>query len=191
MIIRFIFEVLASFCATIGFGILFNIKGKNLIFAGIGGGISWFMYEGGILLGFPMVASMFVSALVFSAYSEICARILKTPVTTIVVCALIPLVPGGGMYYTMYDAINGNAVATWDKASSTLLSAGALALGVIFVSSLIKLILKPKKKRLGNSNINLDDELDEIIITTKNNNTTNTISPLDEEVVSIEKDQDK
>ena len=102
MIIRFILEVIASFLATMGFGILFNIKGKNLIFAGIGGGISWFMYEGGILLGFSVVASMFVSALVFSTYSEICARILKTPVTTIVICALIPLVPGGGMYYTMY-----------------------------------------------------------------------------------------
>lgn len=189
MIIRFIFEVLASFCATIGFGILFNIKGKNLIFAGIGGGISWFMYEGGVLLGFSVIASMFVSALVFSTYSEICARVLKTPVTTIVVCALIPLVPGGGMYYTMYDAINGNAVATWDKASSTLLSAGALALGVIFVSSVTKLILKPKKKRLGNSNVNLDDELDEIIITTRNNST-NANTTLDEETVSIEKDQD-
>ena len=93
MIIRFILEVIASFLATMGFGILFNIKGKNLIFAGIGGGISWFMYEGGILLGFSVVASMFVSALVFSTYSEICARILKTPVTTNVICAVMPLVP--------------------------------------------------------------------------------------------------
>ncbi|MDO4534198.1 MAG: threonine/serine exporter family protein [Clostridium perfringens] len=186
---RFIFEVIASFFATIGFGILFNIKGKNLIFAGIGGGISWFMYEGGILLGFSVVASMFVSALVFSTYSEICARILKTPVTTIVVCALIPLVPGGGMYYTMYEAIHGNAVATWDKASSTLLSAGALALGVIFVSSVTKLILKPRRKALDNSTVNLDNNLDEIIITTKNNNTSST-TIIGEEAVSMEKDQD-
>lgn len=172
MIIRFILEVIASFLATIGFGILFNIRGKNLLFAGIGGGISWFMYEGGILLGFSVVASMFVSALVFSTYSEICARILKTPVTTIVVCALIPLVPGGGMYYTMYSAIHGDATATWTKASSTLLSAGALALGVIFVSSVTKLILKPKATATQNSNVLLEDD-DEIIIVTKNNDEEN------------------
>lgn len=183
MIIRFILEVIASFLATMGFGILFNIKGKNLIFAGIGGGISWFMYEGGILLGFSVIASMFVSALVFSTYSEICARILKTPVTTIVVCALIPLVPGGGMYYTMYEAIHGDAAATWAKASSTLLSAGALALGVIFVSSVTKLILKPRKATIENSNVVLEED-DEIIITTKNINTA------DEDDALIEKDQD-
>ena len=150
MIIRFILEVIASFLATMGFGILFNIKGKNLIFAGIGGGISWFMYEGGILLGFSVVASMFVSALVFSTYSEICARILKTPVTTIVICALIPLVPGGGMYYTMYEAIHGDAAATWAKASSTLLAAGSLALGVIFISSVTRLILRSRKNTSNN-----------------------------------------
>lgn len=184
MIIRFILEVIASFLATMGFGILFNIKGKNLIFAGIGGGISWFMYEGGILLGFSVVASMFVSALVFSTYSEICARILKTPVTTIVICALIPLVPGGGMYYTMYEAIHGDAAATWAKASSTLLSAGSLALGVIFISSVTRLILRSRKNTSNNLTINLNDKLDEIIITTRNS------AVIDNNDISIEKDQD-
>ena len=32
-------EVLATFIATIAFGVLFNIHGKNLFFAGIGGAL--------------------------------------------------------------------------------------------------------------------------------------------------------
>ena len=89
---------------------------------------------------------MFFSAIAFSAYSEIYARILKTPVTTIVVCALIPLVPGGGMYNTMYEAIKGDAMSTWNQAIMTISSSGALALGVLFVSTITRLINNRKKQ---------------------------------------------
>lgn len=37
-------QIAVSFLASLGFGIIFNIKGKNLIFASIGGAISWFSY---------------------------------------------------------------------------------------------------------------------------------------------------
>jgi uncharacterized membrane protein YjjB (DUF3815 family) len=39
--------ILNSFYAlisTLGFAVLFNIKGKNLLFASIGGAIGWFVY---------------------------------------------------------------------------------------------------------------------------------------------------
>ena len=37
-------QVIISFIASLGFGIVFDIKGKNLIFAALGGGLSWFCY---------------------------------------------------------------------------------------------------------------------------------------------------
>lgn len=141
-----IYEVFASFVATMGFGILFNIKGKNLIFAGIGGAIAWLVYKVGLMSGLSDIAALFASALIFSSYSEACARILKTPVTTIVVCALIPLVPGGGMYYTMYEAVQGNIMVSLDKALSTIASAGALALGVVVVSTITRLANSARSK---------------------------------------------
>lgn len=138
-------EVLATFMATIAFGVLFNIHGKNLFFAGVGGAIGWFVYKIGLSCGFSVILSMFFASLAISAYSEICARILKTPVTTIVVAALIPLVPGGGMYNTMYEAIQGDAMSTWNQAIMTISSAGSLALGVLFVSTITRLIYTRKK----------------------------------------------
>ncbi len=33
-----------AFLSSLGFGILFNIRGKNLIIASIGGGLGWFTY---------------------------------------------------------------------------------------------------------------------------------------------------
>lgn len=142
---QLLIEVLSSFLATIAFGILFNIHGKNLFYAGIGGGLGWFIYKIGLSFNFSIVLSMFFGSIAISTYSEIFARILKTPVTTIVVPALIPLVPGGGMYNTMYGAIKGDAMATWNQAISTISSAGALALGVLFVSSITRLIYTQNK----------------------------------------------
>lgn len=139
-------ETIVSIIATLGFGIIFNIKGKKLFFASLGGGISWFVYALCLNFNLTEISSLFISSVVFSTYSEIFARILKTPVTTLVVCALIPLVPGGGMYYTMFEAVTGDINKSLELGLNTIASAGVLALGVIFVSTLTRLIMSHKRK---------------------------------------------
>lgn len=141
-----ILETIVSFIATFGFGIIFNIKGKKLFFASLGGGLSWFIYAICLDYGLTEISSLFLSSIIFSTYSEIFARILKTPVTTLVVCALIPLVPGGGMYYTMFEAVTGDINKALELGLKTISSAGTLALGVIFVSTLTRLIMSRKRK---------------------------------------------
>lgn len=134
-----------SFIITFGFGILFNIKGKKLLFAALGGGLSWYCYSLPLSLGLSEVSSLFISALVFSTYSEVLARIFKTPVTSFVICALFPLVPGSGMYYTMLDTINGDLQNAVHLGINTLANAGTLALGVIFISTITSLIFRVKR----------------------------------------------
>ena len=138
-------QVIVAFVASFGFGIIFNIKGIKLIFAAIGGGLSWFCYLYLTKNGISIILSLFISSIIFSIYSEICARYLKTPVTTLIICALIPLVPGAGMYYTMYETILGNVKGAVELGLNTLASAGALALGVIFVSTITKQVINLKK----------------------------------------------
>lgn len=144
-------QTIYSIIATFGFGIIFNIHGRNLIFASLGGGLSWFIYSLSLQIHFSNTTSFFLSAVVFSIYSEILARKLKTPVTSLVVCALIPLVPGSGMYYTMYEAVTGDIMKSLQLGLSTIASAGALALGVIFVSTITRqyyLVKALRKKKL-------------------------------------------
>ena len=140
-------ESLFAFFATLGFGILFNIKGKNLFYAALGGGLSWLLSSSFINNGFSVTSSFFVTSVIFSIYSEIFARILKTPVTTLVICALIPLVPGGGMYYTMYEAVTGNIMKSLELGIQTLANAGALSLGIILVSTVTRILLGAKKRK--------------------------------------------
>lgn len=134
-----------SFIITFGFGILFNIKGKKLLFAALGGGLSWYCYSLPLSLGLSEVSSLFISALVFSTYSEVLARIFKTPVTSFVICALFPLVPGSGMYYTMLATINGDLQNAVHLGINTLANAGTLALCVIFISTITSLIFRVKR----------------------------------------------
>jgi uncharacterized membrane protein YjjB (DUF3815 family) len=138
-------QVIVALVASLGFGIIFNIRGKKLIFAALGGGLSWFCYLYFTENGMSAILSLFVSSIIFSIYSEICARCLKTPVTTLVICALIPLVPGAGMYNTMYETILGNIKGAVELGLNTIASAGALALGVIFVSTITKQVTNLKK----------------------------------------------
>lgn len=139
---------LASFVASLGFGILFNIKGKNLLLAGIGGGISGMVYKSGLACGCSEMMAMFLASLAFSVYSELMARICKTPVTTYIVCALIPLVPGGGMYRMMQQAIFGDVDAALSIGLDTLLIAGVLAFGILIASTLMRALFPHDKRKV-------------------------------------------
>ena len=144
MILNSIYALLA----TLSFGILFNIRGKNLIFACFGGGIGWlFILIFQEKLKLSPTFSLFIASIIIGIYSEILARILKSPVTIFAVCAIIPMVPGNGMYYTLYESVNGNAAKALITGIQTLASAGAIATGMVLVSSGTK-ILNSKKKNL-------------------------------------------
>lgn len=132
--------------ASLGFGILFNIKGKNLILSALGGAIGWFFYLLSMKFSSSKLFSLFIASLAVSIYSEIMARIFKTPVTMFVICALLPLVPGAGMYYTMYEYISGDISSFLSLCFETLSSAGAIALATILVTSITKVIIEIKKK---------------------------------------------
>lgn len=139
-----------AFLACIGFSLLFNIHGAAgmLICAG-GGALGWLVY----LLAAPLVHSditqSFFAALVIAAWSEIMARLRKCPVTSYLLVALFPLVPGGGIYYTMEHAMSGETSLFLESLLHTLGLAGALAVGVLMVSSLARLITTYQNHRRG------------------------------------------
>lgn len=137
----------SSFIATLGFGILFNIKGYKLILAGIGGMIGSVVYSLALDVQISEVTALFMASLSFSLYSEILARICKTPVTTFIICSMIPLVPGKGMYETMKIAISGDAIGALQKGLDTITYAGSLALGIIVVSTIMRFLLRRNLQR--------------------------------------------
>ncbi|GLC28620.1 membrane protein [Clostridium omnivorum] len=136
-----IINSLYAFIATFGFCILFNIRGKNLFYTSLGGGVTWFFYLLADHFSSSNIFALFIASIVAGIYSEIMARVLKSPVTTFSICAIIPLVPGGGMYNTMLQLIQGNVNNSLTTGLATLSSAGAIAVGILLASSFTKLML--------------------------------------------------
>ncbi|NLM34513.1 MAG: threonine/serine exporter [Clostridiales bacterium] len=140
-------ETLYSMLATLGFAIIFNIRGKNILYASLGGALAWFSYLLFQKLNFSISAANFMASIIIGIYSEVMARINKAPVTVYVVCSLIPLVPGGGMYYTMFESITGSLDKALRLGVETISSAGALAIGVLLISSISRLLSQANQKR--------------------------------------------
>ena len=128
--------ILSGFLGTFGFGILFNIKGRRLMVSAAGGLLCCILYVMlGALTKNEVVVYFFVSVAI-SIYSEIMARVVKTPVTSFITTSLIPLIPGGSLYYTMAYAFESNLPGFAEKGLYTLELAAALAIGIILVSTL-------------------------------------------------------
>lgn len=139
---------IGCFLAALGFGILFHIRGKNLIYAGNSGAIGGIVYYFVLNIGGNEVLAVFMASLLFALYSEVMARICQTPVTTFIVPGLIPLVPGGGMYEMMAFAVEGHADLLMDKALQTLSIAGALVLGLLCASAIVQIIQNIREKTI-------------------------------------------
>ena len=129
---------LYTFIATAGFGIIFNIRGKMVFYAALGGTIGWLAFIGSSFLGTDLI-QYFIATVIIALYSEIMARIHKVPITVYLIAALIPLVPGSGIYYTMEHALTGDIVAFLETFIHTIAIAGSLAFGILLVSSLFRL----------------------------------------------------
>ena len=136
-----------AYLACIGFSVLFNIHGVGMLICAGGGALGWLCN----LLAAPLVhdeiVQYFLAALVISAWAEIMARLRKCPVTSYLLVALFPLVPGGGIYYTMEHALNGETELFLESLMHTLGLAGALAVGVLVVASSVRLINDYKVRR--------------------------------------------
>ena len=137
-----VIKLIGAFLAEIGFGILFNIHGQKLWAAAFTGTLGSLIYELVMQIRGGEVLAMFLAACGLCLVSELLARRMKTPVTTFLICALIPLVPGGGMYYTMLAIIQGNTMSALETGIHTLVCAGALALGIALTSAFFTFSMK-------------------------------------------------
>ena len=123
-----IIQVLASFVGSFGFAVLYNLRGKKLCMAGISGMVSWNEMPS------TFVANL-AAAAVATIYAETMARILKTPVTVFLITGIIPLVPGGNLYYTMNYVLAKQWHLFYLYGQKTLLIAVAVAAGIMTASS--------------------------------------------------------
>ena len=126
----------SAFLACVGFALILNLHGKGIAIAAGGGALGWFVYSclGGDLLG------AFWAAMVIGTYSEMMARLARCPATGYLLVALLPLVPGGGVYYSMSYCVSGQRDLFFQTLLTTFGMAATLAVGAMLASSLFRTI---------------------------------------------------
>ena len=139
-------QTMMGMVGSLAFAILFGIRNKKaLLSIAVGSSIGWAAYIVCQHAGYGKASCMLASALVIAAWSEIQARIIKTPVVVMLGPMLIPEFPGGGLYYAMYALIEGDTVLFGEKLKLVLTEAGAIALGIIMASYAAGLLTNIRK----------------------------------------------
>lgn len=139
----YVLPCLWAFLACLGFTLVFNIHGVGKLICGVGGALGWLVY----LLGGSTIFAAFLAAAAIGVFSEIMARVRRCPATGYLLVALLPLVPGGGIYYAMSYCVAGYTNLFLTTLLHTFGMAAALAVGAMLASSLFRAVL-PRMHRL-------------------------------------------
>ena len=131
---NYMLPCLCAFLACVGFTLVFNIHGVGKLICGVGGALGWLVY----LLGGSTIFAAFLSAAAIGVFSEVMARLRRCPVTGYLLVALLPLVPGGGIYYAMSYCVAGDIQMFLDTLLHTFGMAASLSVGAMMTSSLFR-----------------------------------------------------
>ena len=137
----------ASFFATVGFGVMFNVPRKSLVAAGcvgmLGGSVFVTLNNN---MNMNIIPATLLAAFCVATASQLLARYYKMPVTVFGISGVIPLVPGGMAYETIRHFIENDYLEGIRLGTVTLLLAASIAFGLIFSS----VITENLSRRKGN-----------------------------------------
>lgn len=132
-------QALACCVGCIGFSFLFNVRGRGLALCLVGAVLCWGVYCVVISCGGNDNSAMLIGSICAAIYAEIMARIRKCPAIGFLIMALLPLIPGSALYYTMNYAVRGEMDLFASKGMSTVVLAGLMAAGVLLVSTSVRM----------------------------------------------------
>jgi uncharacterized membrane protein YjjB (DUF3815 family) len=136
----FLLPCLYAVLACVAFCFILNQRGLLLVVSSLGGGVGWAVCLLCAFTGSDIV-QYFAGAVAVALYAEVMARLLKAPATGFLVVGILPFVPGGGIYYTMEYCLSGNTQLFLSTGIHTFGVAGAVAVGLLLASSLVRLAL--------------------------------------------------
>lgn len=143
-LIEIVFAFLGSFFPAV----FFNIERKNLIWAGISGSIGWVLFALTKDITQSPAMATFVGAAAIGIYSEIMARVKKTPASIFSITGIYPLVPGITAFDTIKYIVEDNLDLALSKGIETAAVAGAIAFGIMTITATFQFVMRIKQKNL-------------------------------------------
>lgn len=144
-IMGIVIQVAGAFMAVLSFGLVLDLPRKYLGWSGITGGVCWLVY---ILVkagSGSLVFGAFMSGLAVALMAHVLARMLRAPVTIILIPGILPLVPGTSIYNWVYHIIRSSREQSMYYLIETIQIAGAIAMAVFLMDSMFRMVGNRKK----------------------------------------------
>ena len=137
----------AAFIGTLGFAALFGTPRRYYLDSGLVGMAGWavFLVAGGQWAMVSGVGAAFIGALTVAVLSHGLARWRHCPGTVFLICGIIPLVPGGGIFWTAYHLVNNHLALAASTGFTALKVTIAIAGAIILVSGIFSKLFKRKR----------------------------------------------
>lgn len=144
---HYVYLIFGGVVGSFGVCLLFKMDKKRFLTAMLNVLITYAIYL--LLVNYwgDLFVCNFVATVIASVISEILARMEKAPASVFLVPAMIPLVPGGMLYYAMSNLIFGNTVAASDYGMKALLIFCGMALGLSVIAAVFQLVSPIKFRR--------------------------------------------
>lgn len=137
-----VLQVVMSGIGTLGFALWFHVKPRHLPVATLGGVLSWICYLAVQKGSGSLFLSAMVAAMLVCIWSEGAARIRKAPANIFMIPGIIPLLPGGNLYYAMSGLVNGDMAAFVQQGTATALIAIGITSGIVAASEIVNFLLE-------------------------------------------------
>jgi len=145
-VLQIALEMVVAFVAVFFIAVTLEAPKRTLRYGALAGGLGWGVYLVGLLF-MDIVAATFMASLFIAWIAHLFARYLKTPVTIYFIPAFITLVPGAGVYQSVYSFINKEYALAQQHLVLTLQISGAIALAIFIVDSLFGLVARIKASK--------------------------------------------
>lgn len=132
MIIKLFSDMLFCFCASFFYALIMNSPKKILPYTAFIASLGYLIYILCINNGNPRLGFLLGTAVV-TFLGEIFARIFKMPATIFIFPSLIPIVPGWGLYQTMYAVVQNDIFQALEIGVNTIVNIGAMAVAMAVV----------------------------------------------------------
>ena len=141
-----IIQIAAGALGGLGFSVVFGIRKKYMILVALNAGLSWAVYLLVNSFAGDFAASI-VSAIFCSIVAAVMAWKIKVPKVVLQMPATVPMIPGGSLYYTMYNIFAGDAAAAKTWFFSTIRAISGMAIGFAVVSVLLRALTAKRSRK--------------------------------------------
>ncbi len=133
-------QLITGGLCSMSFALIFRVAPRHLLPTSLAGVFVWLIYYTIDYFKLSIFLAAFASTACATIFAELYARTRRAPAIVILSPAVIPIVPGGDLYYTMKHALSGDFALAGEYVGKALAIGLGIAAGIVVVTIISRII---------------------------------------------------